>query len=31
MGVAVTRVACTKKKVVEREIHSGKIKITLFK
>ena len=31
MGVVVIGVACTKKKVVEREIHSGKIKIILFK
>ena len=31
MGVAVTGVAWTEKKVVERERHSGKIKIILFK
>ena len=31
MGVAMTGVAWTKKKVVERERHSDKIKIILFK
>ena len=31
VGVAMTGVAWTEKKVVERERHSGKIKIILFK
>ena len=31
VGAAVTGVAWTEKKVVEREKHSGKIKIILFK
>ena len=31
VAIAVTRVAWTEKKVVERKRHSGKIKIILFK